>query len=266
MRRFLLLLSLLLVAGVARAQHSLSVTGPSGAQSFTAAELSASPQVTDVTITHDPVFNRAMNYRAVPTAMLLQKAGIGPDGYVQARAVDDFSVAIPARVLLSPAAFLAVEDPAKPWPKLSKGGRREGIGPFYLVYRDGQRPSSEYWVYRLAALKLTDSPIKRWPQLAVAADLATDAPARRGLERFVEVCFACHRFRGAGEGTQGPDLGTPMNPVAYFQPAALKKLLRDPESVRSWPERKMPAFTPEMLSDSDIDAIIAWLTYKEGTR
>ena len=125
-----------------------------------------------------------------------------------------------------------------------------------------QAVSSEYWAYQLAALSIVDSPAKRWPQLAVGADVPPSSPVRRGLDRFVEVCLACHRFRGAGEGTQGPDLGQPMNPADYFQPGILKKLLRDPESVRSWPERKMPAFTPEMLADSDIEAIDAWLAYK----
>jgi mono/diheme cytochrome c family protein len=252
--------------GSAQAQQSLIVTGPHGALNFAAAELRAGRQATDLVISQDPVFKRAMTYRAVPTAALLEKVGIGADDYVQARSVDNFSVAIPARLLLSPAAFLAVEDPAKPWPKLAKGGTSEDIGPFYLVFRDGQSPSTEYWAYHLAALTLTESPLKRWPQLAVGADLPMDAPARHGLERFIEVCFACHRFQGAGEGTQGPDLGTPMNPADYFQPAALKKLIRNPESVRSWPDHKMPAFTPDMLSDSDIDAIVAWLTYKASKR
>ena len=70
---------------------------------------------------------------------------------------------------------------------------------------------------------------------------ATD-PIRRDLDRFVAVCMACHRFNGEGEGEQGPDLARPMNPVDYFQPAALRKYLRNPSSVRSWPEQKMPAF------------------------
>ena len=43
---------------------------------------------------------------------------------------------------------------------------------------------------------------------------------------------------------------------------ALRRLLRDPESVRSWPDRRMPAFTTDMLPDTDLDAILAWLTYK----
>jgi mono/diheme cytochrome c family protein len=57
-----------------------------------------------------------------------------------------------------------------------------------------------------------------------------------------------------------------MNPVDYFQPAALRKYLRNPSSVRTWPEQKMPAFDEANLSDADIDAIVAWLTYKAQHR
>ena len=76
------------------------------------------------------------------------------------------------------------------------------------------------------------------------------------------LCIACHRFKGAGEGEQGPDLGQPMNPVNYLQPDALRQLLRDPRKVRDWPDRKMPAFGPDTLSDQDLEAIVAWLAYK----
>src|SRR5450631_2645139 len=115
-------------------------------------------------------------------------------------------------------------------------------------------------------LAITDKPAKRWPGLAVGADVPAADPVHRGLERFVAVCMACHRFAGEGEGTQGPDLARPMNPVDYFQPAALRKFLRDPRSVRAWAEEKMPAFGEESLPDSDIDAIVAWLAYKAGKR
>ena len=29
-----------------------------------------------------------------------------------------------------------------------------------------------------------------------------------------------------------------------------------------WPDRKMPSFIEDMLSDEDMEALIAWLTYK----
>ena len=76
------------------------------------------------------------------------------------------------------------------------------------------------------------------------------------------LCIACHRFKGAGEGEQGPDLGQPMNPVDYFKPEALA-----PAAARSAAGARLArpqdaGFGQETLSDQDLDAIIAWLTYK----
>jgi mono/diheme cytochrome c family protein len=271
-----LLLALVLVAGLgwfegreSRAQTpSLTLTDRSTSRSLTLTELLADRRLQTVAIAYDPVYRRPMSYRAIAVADLLKGAGIGSDDHVQARAYDNFSVSIPADLLMAapsggPQAFLAIEDPAAPWPAIP-GTTKGSAGPFYIVWRGGTRAeiSSEYWAYHLAALTVVDSPHKRWPGLAVAANVPASDPIRRGLERFVAVCMACHRFNGEGEGEQGPDLARPMNPVDYFQPAALRKYLRNPSSVRTWPEQKMPAFDQDNLSDADLDAIIAWLGYK----
>ena len=263
-RSILLALALCVITGAGRAQ-SLVVTDGATSKSFTASQLLADKDARDIEIA-DPIYKRTMTYRAIAMAHLLKGLKAGSDDYVQARAVDDFSVAIPIG-LLKEGAFLAIETAAAPWPKLPGGGTTSA-GPFYIVWRSGSAAgmSSEYWSYHLAALTITDSPAKRWPGLAVGADVSAADPVHRGLDRFVAVCMACHRFAGEGEGTQGPDLARPMNPVEYFQPAALRKLLRNPKSVRTWPSEKMPAFDEQSLPDSDIDAIVAWLAYKAGQR
>ena len=57
-----------------------------------------------------------------------------------------------------------------------------------------------------------------------------------------------------------------MSPTEYFQGRALKEYIRDPASVRDWPDRKMPAFDPAILSDVDIDLIVSYLQHKAETR
>lgn len=267
MRLFLALtIAFAITVGLAEAQ-TLSLADRTSTKTYTVQELLADPATRDVTI-DDIVYHRAMTYRAIPTAELLKRVTVADDDYVQARATDNFSIAIPARLLktVSPdtEAFVAIQNPAAHWPPLPQSKDKESAGPFYIVWRTRRvvEVSSEYWAYKLAALTVTDSPFKRWPGLGVDPGIAAADPIRRGLDRFVAVCMACHRFNGEGEGTQGPDLGTPMNPVDYFQPEALRKLLRDPSSVRHWPDQKMPAFSPESLPDADIDAIVAWLSYK----
>jgi len=253
----------------ARAQSpTLTISDRDSKKTYSRQDLLAHRALRDITIA-DPVYGRSMTYRAIPIADLLKDMKIGADDYVQARATDNFSIGIPGRLLGSAntaraEAFLAVEDPAAPWPVLAKSRAKLTAGPFFIVWR--LEPSAhirrEYWAYHLAPLTVTDSPLKRWPGLAVAANVSAADPIRTGLDRYVEHCISCHRFNGEGEGEQGPDLGRPMNPVEYFQIAALKKLIRNPSSVRKWPEQKMPLFDESNLSDSDLDAVIAWLAYK----
>ncbi len=277
--RRVLLFGLMLTAGLTLQVGSvdaqtLTIAGRHGSRSYTIPQLLADPATHTIILAHDPVYGRSMTYRAIPATDLLEGLAIGSDDYVQARATDDFSIALPSR-LLRPAAttgieaFVALEDPAKPWPALPGNAAKKGsAGPYYLVWRAPATAgiSSEYWAYHLAALTVTDSPARRWPSLAVAANVPADSPIRRGLDRFVAVCMACHRFKGEGEGTQGPDLGAPMNPVDYLQRGVLEKLLRDPKSVRTWPDQKMPAFDRASLPDADIEAIVAWLGYKARQR
>jgi mono/diheme cytochrome c family protein len=251
---------------------TLTVSGRTSNRTFTQKALLANPAIRSVTVS-DPVYRRTMTYRAIPLAELLKGTGIGLDDHLQARATDNFSVAIPGRLAASAdtaqvEAFLAIEDPAAPWPDIPGKPDKASAGPFYIIWRRAPsiQISPEYWAYRLAALAVADSPLKRWPGLAVGADVPAGDPIRTGLDRFVTLCMACHRFNGEGEGEQGPDLGRPMNVTEYFQIPALKKLIRDPASVRRWPEQKMPGFDRAALSDSDLDAIVDWLAYKAKQR
>ena len=275
-RALLAALAVLLLAATVQAQTltpTLTLADRDGSRTLGARELLAHPAAESITVAPDPVYRRPMGYRTVPMHALLKGLKVGLDDYVQAQATDKFSVAIPARLLLAvpPAdveAYLAIEDPTAHWPHLPAKRDGQSAGPFYLVWQQKVRGqvSSEYWAYRLASLTVTDSPTRRWPGLAVEESLPAADPIRRGLDRFVAVCMACHRFDGEGEGEQGPDLARPMNPADYFQPAALKKYIRNPASVRAWGDQKMPGFDPESLPDGDIDAIVAWLGYKAGRR
>ena len=270
LRRLALGLVLCVVAALPLRAQDLAMAGRKTSLVESRAALLASPDTRTLQVA-DPVYGRAMTYRAIPMATLLRRLDVTVDDYVQARATDDFSVAIPAHLLAfaDPGrleAFLAIEDPAAPWPKIP--GKAYSAGPFAIVWKLGPQAtvSSEFWAYRLAALGVTDSPVRRWPVLAVGSEVPTDSPIRAGLDAFVSYCMACHRFEGAGEGTQGPDLGHPNNPVEVFKLTALRQLIRNSASVRKWPGQKMPAFGPDVLSDADLDAILAWLDYKAGGR
>jgi hypothetical protein len=50
-----------------------------------------------------------------------------------------------------------------------------------------------------------------------------------------------------------------MSPTQYFTQAGLRALIRNPRAVRTWPNQQMIGFGPDVLSDGDLDALIAYL-------
>lgn len=246
-------------------QGSLTLTFGGKERRYTAAELLARPDAATVTIAEDVSYKRAMTYRAVPLLALIGDAA-GPDAdTLEARAADGFVSQIPMALVANAAnggsvAWVAVEDPAQPWPPLP--GKDVSAGPFYIVWEHPERSGvgTELWPYQTVAVTGVESPAHRWPQMRVADDVPADAPARRGQAVFTTTCMSCHRMKGAGAADVGPDLGTPMNPTQYLTSEGLRAIIRNPKAVRTWPQQQMPAFSKEALSDADLDAVVAYLS------
>ncbi|WP_322081499.1 cytochrome c [Burkholderia sp. BCC1972] len=262
----LVLLTVCLLAQRASAQSSLELDTDGTARALTRQTLLARPDAADIHVPRDIAYGRPMTFRAVPFAALLGDTPLPADGVLETRAADGFAAQLPMDLVRrhAPARavpWLAIEDPAHPWPKLP--GKPVSAGPFYLVWLgpDAASVRGEQWPYQIVRVTIESSPLARWPSLAVDAALPADAPARAGQRLFVTQCLACHRLDGAGSSHAGPDLNTPMNPVDYFQPAALRRYIRNPASVRDWPGRSMPAFPPDQLSDRELDQIVAYLAY-----
>ena len=237
---------------------------------FTAGELLARADAKEIEIPADASYKRAMRFRAVPLLALLDEmekaTGEARFDTIEARAADGFVSQIPLALIEKggdggSVAWVAVEDPASPWPPLP--GKQESAGPFYLVWEHPERSGvgSEQWPYQLAALTGAETPAHRWPQMAVDASVAADAPARRGQAVFTTQCMPCHRMKGAGAADLGPDLGQPMGPTQYLTETGLRALIRNPKAVRTWPQQQMPGFDAQMLADADLDALIAYLAY-----
>jgi mono/diheme cytochrome c family protein len=251
--------------GAARADApTLAVSLGDKTQVYTAIELLARADAATIAIPADVAYGRPMTFRAVPLLALVPAASDPVLDTIEARASDGFVSQLPRALIDKGAsggsvAWVAVEDPAAPWPNLPD--KQASAGPFYLVWEHPERSGigSEQWPYQTFALAGVESPAHRWPQMAVDVSLPADAPARRGQEVFTVRCLPCHRMKGAGEGELGPDLGQPMSPTQYFTPEALRKLIRNPKSVRTWPQQIMPGFDQSKISDADLDAVIAYL-------
>jgi mono/diheme cytochrome c family protein len=219
----------------------------------------------------DNSYGGARRYRAVPLAAVLSALPSPPGSELEAAATDGFAAQIPLALALqaqpgAARAWLAIEPADAPWPPLP--GKKVSAGPFYIVW---ERPkashvSSEYWPYQLAILRYVPAPSTRWPQIAVNTSLPADHPARAGQAVFEATCLACHRMNGGGSSEMGPDLNRPMNPTEYFQLPALHRFIRNPASVRTWPDQKMPGFGPDRLSEAEVEAVIAYLEHMAAQR
>ena len=230
-------------------------------------ELLKHPQLQALTINNDVSYKKDMTYQAVPLAALLK--GVKPEDHLQAVALDGFAAELAAAPLLNKdgaRAWLAIEDPAQPWPALSAG--KHSAGPFYLVWTDPQAGniSPEQWPFEVASIKLMAPVAQRFPALLPDPALKADDPVNKGFALFQKNCLACHRLNGAGDAQFGPDLNIPYSPTEYFGADFLKRYIRDPQSLRQWPQAKMPGFSAQVLPDGDLEMLVGYLKHMAGRK
>lgn len=233
-----------------------------GVQHLSTTQLLQHPEARRVEITEDVSYHRAMTYTAVPAAALLE--GTPADATLQVVALDGFAAEMPAAPLLvndetKSRAWLAVEDPAQPWPPLSDA--KPSAGPFYLVWTRPQASGivPEQWPYQIASVKWIAPVTERFPDMLPQAGLPDTDPVMRGFAVFRTNCMVCHTVNRQGDASMGPDLNVPHNPTEYLQPDFLRQYIRDPQSLRHWPQARMPAFPESILPREDLEALIGYL-------
>lgn len=259
-----LLLGAALLAPLAQAAE-LRLELPQGSRSWSTAQLLTHPQAQQIEISADVAYKRAMSYRALPLAALLD--GVQPGDHLQVVALDGFAAELPAAPLLAnqgARAWLAVENPAQPWPALAAG--KPSAGPFYLVWENPEAAQigPEQWPFQVSTLRLLAPVAQRFPALLPAADASAEVQA--GFAVFQKSCLACHRLNGAGDSQFGPDLNIPHNPTEYFAGDFLRQYIRDPQSLRRWPQGRMPGFSEAVLSDKELDLLIGYLGHMAGRK
>lgn len=238
-----------------------------GTQRLSTAQLLAHPEAQRVEIAEDVSYHRPMSYTAVPIAALLK--GTPADAALQVVALDGFAAELLAAPLLADddaksRAWLAVEDPAQPWPALSD--TKPSAGPFYLVWTRPQASGivPEQWPYQIASIKWIAPVTERFPAMLPQAGLPDSDGLMRGFAVFRTNCMVCHTMNRQGDASMGPDLNVPHNPTEYLQPDFLRQYIRNPQSLRHWPQARMPAFSEAILPAEDLDALIGYLTHMAG--
>ena len=245
------------------AEPSLVITSAAEERRYSAGALLARKDLVSISVPYDISYRRAATYRAVPLLALLEGSRDSRFDTLEARATDGFIAQIPLTLVTQGArggavAWLAVEDPARPWEPLPHQGK--SAGPFYLVWENPERSNirTEQWPHWLVSLTLVESPLHRWPQLELPAGQTGDA-ARAGQKVFLNFCLPCHRLNGGGASDTGPDLGRPMSVTEYLTEAGLRAIIRNPRAVRTWPNQTMGGFGSKSLPDTDIDNLLVYL-------
>lgn len=129
-------------------------------------------------------------------------------------------------------------------------------GPFYPVFIPSDTlPKEKSWLPPFCVDKVTFARSKTDKSLAHPKGLPDEHPAMRGNRLFESLCSSCHKVNGIG-GAVGPELNRPLSVTEYWDHNAIRRLLKDPASVREG--SKMPAFH---LSDDKIDDIVAYLEW-----
>ena len=253
-----------LLAGAAQAEDNATLTVNVGAQQQTLSRdaLLHDPRLRDVTV-EDQNLKRHLTVKAIPAQALFGGQQINPEASATTAASDGYVSHLPMRLLLAdradgPRAWLAVEDPAAPWPTL-KG---QDIGPFRLVWTAPPAKASlvneSLWTYNIVRIDVAALPGERFTAIQPAAGLPADSPVMRGFATFQRVCFSCHTLNRAGDANLGPDLNVPYSPVEYLGDEKLRHLIRDPQSLRWWPNARMSAIDEKTLSNAQLNDLLAY--------
>ena len=268
-----LVCGIFLFPGIALAgEPTLTLVTKTGKATYTISDLLKRKDVETVIVENDPVYpGQKMEYVALKVTSLFDQIELDDDAVIQFKTLDGFSAPVSRQRLLNTSstesiAYIAMELPDKKWPPMKPG--KPSAGPFYLIWKNPELShiSSEEWSYMLAAFEVKDSLETTYPEIFPSNKLSGDDPVTKGFQLFVKNCFACHTMNKEGASTIGPDLNVPMNPTEYFRATALKELIRNPQSVRHWPNGRMKGFKPDIISDQDLNHLIAYLEHMSRRR
>ena len=269
----LLACSFLLFPSIASAgEPTLTITTKTEKRTFTVSQLLERKDAETVIVENDPAYpDQKMEYAAIKAASLFEQFDLDNDAVIQFKSLDGFSAPIARKRLLNKStnaaiAYIAMEPPDKKWPLMKRG--KSSAGPFYIIWKNPELSdiSTEEWAYMLAGFEVKNSLETTYPKIFPSGELSGNDPVSKGFQVFVKNCFACHTINKDGASNIGPDLNMPMNPTEYFRTEALKKYIRNPQSVRNWPNSFMRGFNADILSDENLDHLLAYLGHMSKYR
>jgi mono/diheme cytochrome c family protein len=268
--KLLLIVALLVSCAGQAAEPGLTIQSGSKTVSFTLSDLLKRPGVRTIAVPADQAYGgQARTYRAIPAAELFRGVEMPATGTLIFRSLDGFSGPLNQTDVLNAdprksIAFIALEDPQNKWAPL-KSGTKETAGPFYLIWQNPEKSNiaREMWPYQLAGFEVKADLASLFPKIIPRS---RDQNVQAGFASFVRNCFVCHTLNGQGTSQLGPDLNIPFNPTEYLGEKYLRQLIRNPQSLRRWPQSKMAGFSSKDLPDGELDQIVAYLRSMSGQK
>jgi mono/diheme cytochrome c family protein len=250
----------------AERSHTLTILAEQGKCELQASELLRHPQLEELRINAAAYRKEPRTFAVVPFAVILKKCfAVENSARIEFVARDGYTANIAASLLLNTApgqsvAYLAIEAPAKPWAVYAGGP--DTPGPYALVWKnpEASKIGREQWPFKFDRIVVAGPVESQYAQIVPDRKAREFERLNEGFHVFVKNCLACHKLNRVGPGVMGPDLNYPMSPTRYFAPGILRQYIRNPQSVRSHPRSAMGPFTPEMISDAELDNLILYLT------
>ena len=255
-------------------EPTLTIRHAQTTQTFTRSELLKRKDLEQLSLDDSPTYpGRKVTFSAIPLTHLFGSEALGSESTVLFRCQDGFSAPMEKDRLLNEKktkaiAYIAVEDPESPWPKIKAGDHTSSPGPFYLVWKNAQasKIQTEEWPYQVVQFEVKPSLRESYPEIYPSKTIPKEHKIMRGMKVFTQNCFTCHTLNLQGDSHFGPDLNLPHSPVEYFQEPYLRKFIRNPQEVRRWKEDRMKGFNASEISDPELSNLIEYLRHMAHTR
>lgn len=265
--RFLLLFFLFTHIELLANEPVLEISSPELSVSYKYQQLIDRDDLEHISIAQDPSYqNKAQTFRAIRLLNLFKQFKLKANMVVQFNCTDGFSAPMDTSLLLNTSqdkalAYLAIENPKQKWAPLPN--KKLSAGPFRIIWLNPEKSHivQEQWPYMIHSFEIKGTLKASYPLIFPSKELAKDHNINKGFKVFLNNCFVCHKLNGQGSASIGPDLNHPMNPTEYFKSDALKKLIRDPKSVRTWKSSKMPDFSKDEISEIELEQLISYLEH-----
>lgn len=269
---FLSFLITCLFSSSSSAKTILTVETPDAVKKFTRPTL-IKMNVINIKINNSRAYlNTVIDYDAVKLCEILKPFHIQASDTVELISSDNFSALVPAKYIMNctdktSVAYLAIENPNKPWPKLKYNNPDQNhpddgtAGPLSVIWEHPEKSyiSNEYWAWKLVKIKTHHTLNNRD---YMSAPKTKDTHILNGYQAYISRCAGCHTINNVGNGKIGPDLNIPKNATEIFNSdAQLKQFVRDPQSVRPKANDRMSGTNEQFLLNKDLDDLINYLRY-----